>query len=255
MRNPHPPSDPLFALLKQKLKARSITYRDLADALQASEVSVKRWFAQESLTIRQLATIAGLLGVSSIELMQEAEDFSLPQLTLAQEKELLSDFRLLLVASCILNHLTLPDIVEQYDLTEAECIKHLLALDRMRIIDLLPQNRIRLRVSRNVESLPDGPLRKFIRGKTLNTFFDHEFSGKNEDIRFFRAALTPAAIKQFQTHVYQLRQKLGKLHQESLIAPANQRRNFATYVAYREWEPEEFAALRRNTSRASIEST
>ena len=38
-----------------------------------------------------------------------------------------------------------------------ECVRKLAALDRLKIIDLLPGNRIRLRLATHFSWLPDGP--------------------------------------------------------------------------------------------------
>ena len=43
-------------------------------------------------------------------------------LTLAQEKSLMANPRLLLVAICCLGHWTLEQIIETYSLSEPECI-------------------------------------------------------------------------------------------------------------------------------------
>lgn len=69
----------------------------------------------------------------------------------AQEKELVSDEKLLLVAVC-LNQWEIADIVRAYRLSEAECIQCLVKLDRLRLITLLPGNRIRLNVARDFAS-------------------------------------------------------------------------------------------------------
>ena len=134
MSNKDPLVSQLFTVLRRKLKAKSLTYRDIAYALNATDVSVKRWFSEERLSVSQLSRVANLLGLSLTELVQEAEAPPLQQLTLEQEAELVRDIRLFLVTRCVLNKLTLAEIVKHYNLTEVECIQYLLRLDRLRII-------------------------------------------------------------------------------------------------------------------------
>lgn len=49
----------------------------------------------------------------------------------------------------------------EYRLTRAECVKYLLMLDRMGLVELLPGDRIRPRVARDFDWSPDGPIRRY----------------------------------------------------------------------------------------------
>lgn len=151
----------LISTLKQRLKAAGMTYRDVAQALDLSEPSVKRLLASGRLTLERLAQFCELLGLTMAELLQEAERSTprLQMLTREQETQLVSNEKLLLVAVCALNHWSLEDIVSAYCVSKAECIKHLLVLERMGLADLKPGNRIRLLVARDFDWLPDGPIR------------------------------------------------------------------------------------------------
>ncbi|WP_447803891.1 helix-turn-helix domain-containing protein [Pseudomonas kilonensis] len=123
----------LISTLKQRLKAAGMTYRDVAQALDLSEPSVKRLLASGRLTLERLAQLCELLGLTMAELLQEAERSTprLQTLTREQEAQLVSNEKLLLVAVCALNHWSLEDIVSAYCVSKAECIKNLLVLERM----------------------------------------------------------------------------------------------------------------------------
>ncbi len=237
----------LFATLKRELKARNLTYRDIALALDTSEASVKRWFSQRRVSLEQLAALADLLGLTLAELMQEAATHEPPlrSLTLEQEKTLVADTRLILVAACVLNHWTLADIVAKYHISETQCIKHLVALDRLRLIDFLPQNRVRLRVARDFAWQEGGPIRRFFQQQGLRDFLESTFAAPYEAAAFTHAMLTPAANAQFQSQLKRLRKSFAELHEESLAAPLSERRGVGFFFALREWEPREFAALKK----------
>jgi transcriptional regulator with XRE-family HTH domain len=145
--------DQLLATLKRRLKAQGMTYRDLAQALGLSEPSVKRLFASRRLTVDRLVDIANLLGFTLAELAQEAalSESRLHTLNESQERELVADEKLLLVAVCVLNQWTVADIGKTYRLSEAQCVERLIKLDRLRLIHLLPGNRIRLNVARDFD--------------------------------------------------------------------------------------------------------
>ena len=143
----------LVKTLKHRLKIQGMTYRDLALALNVSEPSVKRMFALGRFSIDRVIEIAHLLGFTLAELTHEAaaSESRLHTLSDAQERELVSDAKLLLVAVCVLNQWEIGNIVDTYALSEAECIQRLVKLDRLRLIDLLPGNRIRLNVARDFD--------------------------------------------------------------------------------------------------------
>src|ERR1035437_10122553 len=155
--------DQLVTTLKRRLKIQGMTYRDLAGALGVSEPSVKRMLASGRFSLDRMLEISHLLGFTLAELTHEAavSERLLHTLTEAHERDLVSDARLLLVAVCVLNQWEINDIVGTYTLSEAECIQCLLKLDRLRLIQLLPGNRIRLNVARDFDWRPKGPIRSF----------------------------------------------------------------------------------------------
>jgi transcriptional regulator with XRE-family HTH domain len=238
----------LFLTIKRELKARNLTYRDVAGLLETSEASVKRWFSLRRISLEQLVDIADLLGLTLAELMQEAMTYEPPlrSLTFEQEKALMADTRLLLVAVCALNHWTLTDIVAHYDISETQCIKYLVTLDRLRLIDLLPQNRVRLRVARDFAWLENGPINSFFQKQGLRDFLESSFKAPHEISAFTHAMLTTAANAQFQSQLKRLRKSFSDLHEESLAAPLSERKGACFFFALRQWEPQEFAALKKN---------
>ncbi|MCL2871890.1 MAG: helix-turn-helix transcriptional regulator [Betaproteobacteria bacterium] len=237
----------LFLTIKRELKARNLTYRDIAQLLETSEASVKRWFSLRRISLEQLAAIADLLGLTLAELMQEAATYEPPlrSLTLEQEKALMADSRLFLIAACVMNHWALADIVAKYDIKETQCIKYLVMLDRLRLIDFLPQNRVRLRIARDFAWQENGPISRFFQQQGLRDFLQSSFKAPYEISAFTHAMLTPAANIQFQSQLKRLRKTFADLHEESLAAPLNERHGVGFFFALREWEPQEFATLKK----------
>jgi len=237
----------LIATIKQRLKSAGMTYRDVAQALELSEPSVKRLLAGGRLTVERLAQFGDLLGLTMAELLQEAE-LSTPRLqmlTRDQEAQLVSNEKLLLVAVCALNQWSLEDMVSAYHLSKAECIKHLLVLERMGLADLKPGNRIRLLVARDFDWLPDGPIRHFFVRQGLPDFMGSRFDEPDETLDFAHGMLTQSAYAQLQVEMHRLRSKLAALHNESLTAPLSEKRGTALLLAMRVWEPQVFRQLKR----------
>jgi transcriptional regulator with XRE-family HTH domain len=237
----------LVGTLKRQLKLQGKTYRDVAATLGLSEPSVKRLFSSGQFSVDRLVEVCNLLGFTLAELAQQASasESRLRTLTAAQEKELISDPMLLLVAVRALNHWTLHDMLAAYRLSEAECLQRLLRLDRLHVISLLPGNRIRLNVSRDFDWLVDGPIRQYFREQGLVDFLDSRFAHADESLTFSHGMLTEAAIGKVQAELRRLRLTFAELHEESLVSPLAKRRGSALLLAMREWEPAGFTILRR----------
>lgn len=237
----------LLAALKRQLKARGWTYADVAAGLDLSEPSVKRLFSTGRISLERLIELCGLLDLTLAELAQEAAARSpkLQSLSSEQEAELVADPKRLLVAVCALNHWPPAEIVGRYRIDEAECIRHLAHLDRMRLIDLLPGNRIRINVARDFDWLPDGPIRRYFQERGQDDFLAGDFSGEGEALLFMHGMLSTEATAQFMTQLRRLRRTFAALHEESQSAPLGQRHGTGLLLALREWEAPDFAGLRR----------
>ena len=167
-------------------------------------------------------------------------------LTEQQEALLVSDDKLLLVAVCAINYWTVQDIVSAYQVTKAECVKYLLMLDRMNVVALLPGDRIRVRVARDFDWLPGGPIRRYFHAHALGDFLDSRFDGEGETMTFSQGMLTEAASAELELELRRLRSKAAALHAESSSAPLAQKRGTSLLIAKRMWEPAGFQALRRD---------
>ena len=240
-------SERLVATLKRLLKRQGITYRRVAEGLGLSEPTVKRIFSKGSFTLERLAQVASLLGMSVAEIAQQADQAlsSVRTLTEAQERELVAEPALLLVAACALNGWTLAQITATYRFTKAECLKRLLKLDRLGLITLLPGDRIRLNVARDFDWRPGGPIQRFFRTQEKDDFLASDFSREGESLAFLFGMLTPLAKARLDAQLRKLRDEFAELHRESLAAPFAQRAGACLLVAQRDWEPRSFAALRR----------
>lgn len=237
----------LISTIKRQLKSQGLTYKDVALALKVSEPSVKRLFASNRLTVDRLEQLCSLLGFTLAELVQQVQT-GLPQiktLTTAQESQLISDAKLLLVAVCALNHWAMADMVETYDLSEVDCLKCLLQLDRLGLIRLLPGNRIRLAVARDFDWLPNGPIRQYFREQCQAEFLDSTFAGPYESMMFVHGMFTAASFAELKLELARLRKRFAELHEEGIAVPREQKGGLGLMLAMRGWEPEAFTRLRR----------
>jgi len=182
--------------LKRALRASGHTYAHVARKLDLSVASVKRLFSQEDLSLERIDAICELIGLGLIEILDQARERMSPatQLTLAQESEIVADPRLLFMTWLVLIRTPFEEMVHSYRFTEREALKYLIRLDRLKVIELQPGNRVRLLVSRHFSWRAGGPVQKYINQKLLREFFVSHFTAPNEEFFFHGGRVSQEAL-------------------------------------------------------------
>jgi transcriptional regulator with XRE-family HTH domain len=238
----------LVDTLKRELKARGLTYAAVARGLRMSEASVKRMFARRAFTLSRLDTICELAGLDFSELVRLSapREAVISQLSYEQEKELVDNPRLMLVALCTLNHWRYEDILEKYALSPAECVRLLARLDRLKFIELLPGNRIRLLVSRAFSWIPDGPIQRLFKEQFLADFFRSRFDRDAELMLLANGMLSRESVAALLASLRKAAAEFSALRSDDAGLPLGQRVPITLLVAARPWSPE---VLRRHRRR------
>src|SRR3954468_1068857 len=242
----------LIDALKRELKARSITYGVIARQLAVSEVSVKRMFAQKEFTLSRLDRICECAGLEFSDLARSLStaDAVISQLTYEQEKDLVADYRLMLVALCTLNHWSFEDIVAAYGLPHSEAVQLLARLDRLKFIQLLPNNRVRLLVSRAFSWIPDGPIQRFFKEQVQSDFFRSRFDGNNELLLLANGALSKSSLSVLLARLRKTAAEFSGMRSDDAPLPSGDRTPITLLLAVRPWEPEVLKKLRRPAASA-----
>jgi hypothetical protein len=183
--------------------------------------------------------------VSSLVRDLDAANTYISHLSLEQEKDVVGNPRLLLVAVCALNHLSLEQIVDTYQLSKAECIQLLVRLDRIRFLELLPNNRIKLKVSRTFSWLPDGPIRRFFLERAEREYFRSHFDAPGEHIAVINGMLSKASSERLIGRLRRVAQEFAEMHDDDKRLPLGERRPASLLLAVRPWELDAFHQLRR----------
>ena len=237
----------LVDALKRALKAQGLTYAQVARGLGMSEASVKRMFPRRELPLRRLDRICEIAGVEIAELARSlaGEERLVSQLTRPQEREIVADRKLLLVALCAMNGWTMEQVLAAYSLTEAECTRLLLRLDRLKIIRLLPGNRIRLLLARTFSWLPDGPIQQYFKVQAQDDYFRSRFNRPDELMLFVTGRLSGASRSAMIARLRRVAGEFSELHNEDSRLPFHARAGMSMLVAIRPWELSAFRDLRR----------
>ena len=234
-------SEALLHTLKNVLRVKSIPYSKLAEKLNLSETSVKRLMSGHTpMTLDRLDQICELVGLEFFELLKLArptERSDSAQLSIEQEQALADDIDLFLTFYALIKGLTAAEVVEKYKITAARMQKALIQLDRLGLILLMPENRVKFLVPRSVRWNERGPL-------SLKYEFEMQIdfmSGNFIESQDFRKFLTfPASDRSKQMFTRKLRELLNDMQSQSEVDVAlekNLKSTATIFIGLREWTP------------------
>ena len=237
----------LVTALKKELKAAQMTYADLAQQLGMAESSVKRMLAKGDMPLSRIDAICRALALDFADLARRVADSQplLKELTHEQEKAVVSDKKLLLVAISVLSQWTLEQITGQYRLSEAEGIQYLAQLDRIGIIELRPLNRYRLKLAKTFRWRPHGPVMQYFREHALLDYFGGAFDGNGEHLQLVHGTISRALAPGFVERLQRVAQDFAQQHQTDQKLKDSEREGFTLILAMRSWELAAFERLRR----------
>jgi transcriptional regulator with XRE-family HTH domain len=237
----------IVAELKQALREKGITYATVATKLGLSLASVKRLFSSGDFSLQRVDQICELLAMSLWEILQRAQGRAAPQnpLTLTQEQEIVSDPKLFLVTWLVLNRTGFEEIVRSYRFTQPELLRYLIKLDRLKVIELQPGNRVRLLVSRHFTWRTGGPVQKYIHQKLLKEFLTSHFCDPHEEFFFHGGVVTDGALLQLKRTLQNAsRECVEIIERDRSVEQA--RRGTAFVLALRPWDYSGFAQFERD---------
>lgn len=236
----------LIKTLKQALKAHGKTYAAVARELGLTEASIKRLFWQKNFSLERLDQICHMLDMEISDLVQlmTEQQHTLQQLTVEQEQEITDDLTLLVVAICALNKWTMAEIVSFYDISEGECFRKLARLDRLKLIDVLPNNRIKVRVAPNFTWRENGPIQSFFQEKLGQEFLSGRFGREDECLIVLNGMLSPQSNAEFQRKLKRLAWEFDLLNSDDSSLPLQQRGGVTVVMALRGWQHGLFHPLR-----------
>jgi len=240
----------LIECLKRALKAHGLSYIDVAQQLDLSEASVKRLFSESSFSLTRLDKVCQMMEMEISDLVLQMNNESrsmLSGLSFKQEEDIAADIALLLITVCVLNRWTMMQLIDHFHLSEHQCVRYLAILDRLKVIELLAGNRIKLRVSPNFKWLDNGPIQQFFQQKLAADFFDSQFTQKNEQLIVINGMLSDSAMMIFHRKIQQLAREFDELNNEDAALELKEKKGTTVVLAMRSWQYGLFESMRKNT--------
>lgn len=238
----------LVQILKAELKAAGVTYAALAAHLDMAESSVKRMFSKGGdMPLTRIDEICRLIKLDFADLARRVADAQplMLELSLAQEKAVVADRNLLVVAICVISQVPAEEILATYELSEAELVRALTQLDRIGIIELRPGNRYRLKVAKGFRWLPQGPVMEFFRKEVLHDYFAGGFDGEAEMLMVVHGEIGRGLANSFRERLMRIGQDFSNQHLADRKLPSDQRRPYTIVIGMRSWLMAALAEMQR----------
>jgi DNA-binding Xre family transcriptional regulator len=234
--------------IKTELKLAGITYAQLAAHIGMAESSVKRMLANGDMPLTRIDEICRVLKLDFADLARKVAEAQplRTELTLEQERAVVADRKLLLLAICCLSQWTFEQVVTTYRVSDAEAVKYLAQLDRLGIIELRPMNRYRLRVAKTFRWRPHGPVMQYFRDEVVNDYYAGGFDGEGEMLTLVHGQIGRSLAQMFNERLQRVAQDFAQQHLADQKLPPEQKRPFTLVVAMRSWLFAAFRDLKRD---------
>lgn len=227
----------LLSTLKKCLKAKGITYRQLAEKIGLSEASIKRLFSEQTFSLNRLEEICNVMDLNFYDLAKiSADALDVPSmLTVDQEWVLSENPKLLVFFYLLLNGREPVSIVKDYDISEKESLQFLLKLDKIKLIELYPDNKVRLLTQKNITWRKNGPMRAIYEKKITEEFLSSPFDLADERLGFENGKLSDGSIAVMLSKIERLFKEYNELTEIDKTLPQGKSRNTGLMIAFRPW--------------------
>ena len=255
-----PEANALREAIKRQLKARGMTYSDLARAIGVSEPTVKRQLSRGGITLERLERICEALDTDFSELARSSErDRALPmRLEMAQERALAREPRLMLVFHLLCNDWRAEDIRARHGIPAHEMTLLLARLDRHGLIELQPGNRVRLRVSRRFTWRRNGPVLRRHGPRAIEEFLKGDFRRDPALLRLETRELSLRSMALLARRLERVAQEVHELAEADAMLPEDRRHNAGLVIGFRPWRfslIELLASEETSASQAALAAT
>ena len=241
----------IFDALRLHLKARNITYKELAQAIGLSEPSIKRLFSGGDCGIDRLEQICKYLHLEFADLFKTTprKRKLINRLSLAQEQEFAQDKKLLMIAVCALNHWRVADMHKYLQFTRNQVQDLLKRLDDMGFLEVQASDRYRLLVASSFGWISGGPIMQMVQSVS-DDFFNDGFEGNGEILRIMNMRVSRKAQEQLKARLEQIALEYEDQARADAHLPLQERPPLSVCIAVRTWVPKFMHDLYRLEERA-----
>lgn len=236
--------------LKQQLRLKGFTYKDLSAHWKLSQSSVKRIMSGDDISIQRIESACQLMGLPISDFFQQVrfqQNLDFVYLSVKQEEALAQDSRLLHFFYLLQEGWSLSRILQVFSLTQSEANRFLLKLDELKVIELLPHNRVRKTITGHLRFRKEGPIGQQMAAFVKTQFLESKFKNEDEFLTFLNLTLTASDIAKLKMQLNQLSKDVSARSDLKQAHPNSQ--EYGLMVALRPWQSPFLQSLKKRKSK------
>ena len=133
-------------------------------------------------------------------------------------------------------------ISKAYSLSNVDIQKYLLALDKNKLIELLPHNKVKKLFNSQLRFRRDGPLAKNLRDKVKANFLESDFNKENEHLSVLSISLTATDFSELKSQFLKISREQSAHADNRTINHGAQ--EYGVVMAVRPWSTPFMQALK-----------
>lgn len=226
----------ILKVIKRTLKSRKLSYKNIAKEMGVSEISVKRIFSGESVSLKNLLLICDLLNISILEVAAIAKEDNKAEYILnkGQDEFFFENPRLYSIFIDLYRRITSVEVKKHWKLTEDEFFKILRKYEKLGLVELYPDNHFKFNMTGIIRAPANGKLRKIFFEQNLD-FLDYVQTSPQSSEHIIQTSeilLSNENIKSLTRELEELGQKYrAKAFTDETILPANKKKSIRLLIA------------------------
>lgn len=231
--------------LRQQLKAHGYTYAELAKCWKLSVSSVKRIMSGDDLSLQKIELACKMMNFSVADFYEQVQfsrNLEFVYMSVKQEEFLAADARLLHFFMLLQESWNVTKISKVYSISNVDIQKYLLALDKNKLIELLPHNKVKKLFNSQLRFRRDGPLAKNLRDKVKANFLESDFNKENEHLSFLSVSMSSSHFAELKAQFLKIsREQTAQSDSRSAHHAAQE---YGVVMAVRPWSTPFMQALK-----------
>lgn len=235
----------IFETLKTVLRARKITYAELARRLETSEPTIKRIFAARDDKLSRILEICDALELSLEDVVAQATRTTITPVLLGDriEAQLADDPSLFNFFILLRDGMPAEEIARQFNLDTGRTLHLGRKLEHLGLAQVMPTGRIRMVLDHPIQFRRDGPLHRALMQINLD-FCRQVFLAPDTDSAAFvtqSRRISDDTARHVMTELRKLNRDLSEMaRQDQLTLPASELKSHKLSLA---WSQVHFSSL------------
>ncbi len=203
-----PSSEQIFFTLKQILRSKKVSYRDLGYSLKLTEAGVKKMFLARDCTVSRMAQICDAIGISTADLFESFLKLPIREmnLSLSQSEFFVKNPNYFnFYQKLSFERFSISDLSKAYRLTDKSVRKYLTKLEEFGLLEIHPNERVKLQTPRLAKVRINNPKLSQIRHESIATFIKGiKPTSENNSLGTIHFKFKHTTCKKFQADLQEL---------------------------------------------------